>query len=367
LGGFVARHNGILVPVAVALAAKLAVLGLTYLLLNGPDAFLHDLASKWDGEHYLCIARQGYVPPSFYHNAGQDFPQVCNSIHFGSLFPLAINLFGGGDPGALLASNLASLAAVAVVAWHWGRRPALFLALFPSWLVFGSVGYSESLYVLLAALALAFLERPRRQVAAGAASALAMATRYLGGPPLLLASLPWGAWRAPRRYLALFLVAVSGLAFVLGFWWYTGRIEGYVFAQRSWGGSIGWPWDHFDWLLHGWFTTEGGTIAQGNLGPIDYAVRDLLFCVPVVWGLTVVFRRPASRPSAVYSLTIFAIALFTSGLPAAGLPRHILGAFPAIAALGDRLRERAAWLAYATLGVVGGTYGLVHHLRSFWA
>lgn len=426
----------IAVPVLVAALAKVAVLLLTFFVLQQPDDFQHRLAFQWDGEHYLCIAGntdplcdprgEGYQ----FHFEGEG-----DSVHFAFLYPLLIRLLGGSAFAALAISNVCSVAAVAVVAWHWGPRPALALALFPSWLVYGSVGYSEGLYVLLAAVGLALVERGR-QLAGGAAAGLAACARYLGGPALLLAMVPWsrsgqgtkwtrGLWAAVlsltglrfvawllrgippsfrwltavidglsflafgaaavlalvasalfvrvhardwRQWVAFTVVSIAGLALAAWMAWQTGETLGYYESQKPWGGKVSWPWEHFEWLLTGWFTLQGGPIAPwGNLSPIDFVVRDLLFLAPVTAGLVLLWRQGRASPSFVYSLVVVLIAVCTSGTPAAALPRYLLAAFPAIGAVGGAVRSPWAWSVYVVVGIALGTQGLAHHLFRYWS
>ncbi|HEX2066624.1 MAG TPA: hypothetical protein VHI93_07410 [Candidatus Thermoplasmatota archaeon] len=354
------RHADILVPVGVAAAAKLAMALLAYVLLDQDPNLLRRMAIVWDGEHYLAIARTGYQ---------HRFEGPGDSPHFAFLYPMVVRLLGSTEAVALLVNNLASLAAVGVVAWHLGRRPALFLALFPSWLVYGSVAYSEGLYVLLAAIALALWERSLGwgQAWGGLAAGAAAMARFMGGPALVAAAIPWGRWRSMPRWAGLALLGLCGAATWGWLWWATGDFLGYFAAQKAWGGEITWPWLHFDWLLHGWFTNQSGTLATGNLGPFDFAIRDLLFLVPSVWGLALLCRRPGGAPLVAYSLVILLTGVCTAGTPAAALPRYLVAGFPAIAILGTRLTSRGAWAAYATAAIVVATHGLGHHLYGYWS
>lgn len=358
-----------MVPVGAGLAGKILLLAITALLLDFPKTFWADLAWKWDGEHYLGIARTGYE---------WRFDGTGDSVHFAFLYPMVIRLFGGSEAAALLINNAASLAAIAVVALHLGRRPALFLALFPPFLVYGTVAYSEGLYLLLAALALWAWDRRRLEAPAGIAAGLATMARFMGGPALLVAALPWSRWKPFGR--AWTLPRLAGLALIglagFGLWVYfiaatgAGPKElwcGYCMAQKPWGGAIVPPWQHFFDLLYGSFTNQGGTIAQHNLGPLDFAIRDALFLVPFVWGLTLLWRRAEPATLFAYSAVVLLTGITLSGTPGAALPRYLLAGYPAIAIVGTRLTSRGAWASYAAAGVVLGAHGLAHHLYGYWS
>lgn len=331
---------------------------LAYVMLDRPDDLWHRIAWRWDGEHYLGIAENGYA---FRFDGSGD------SVHFAFLYPMLIRALGGSAFAAVAVNNVLSVAAVAVVAWHWGPRAGMAFALFPAWLVYGTVAYSEGLFVFLAAVAIVALERGQ-QLVGGLAAGLAACARYLGGPALLLAAFPWRAWQVPRRYAAFALVSLSGLAICAWMWYQTGEVLGYYESQKPWGGKVALPWMHFDWLLHGWFTLQGGSIQGGNLSPIDFVVRDVLFAIPIVAGLVLLWQRgAASTPSFVFSLVIFLTALCTSGTPAAAFPRYVSIAFPAIAALGASIRHPWAWYAYVLAAVMLAAHGLSHHLFGYWS
>jgi hypothetical protein len=391
------------VPAAiiVAVAAKLSLLVLTFTVAahaapgaTNPAAawglMMDDMASSWDGEHYLWIATEGYEWR--YDDSG-------DSVHFAFGYPTLMRPFCASDAdwtgpasatvgcktAALLINNLASVLAVAVVALHLGRRPAMFLALFPSWLVFGTVAYSEGLYVLLAALAFWAWDRRRHEWAGGLAAAGAAAVRFMGGPMLAVAALPWrgwnplGGWRSWSRWLAIAIVAAAGIGIWLYLWQATDPTAppwncGYCEAQRGWGGELVGPWARIDFLLNGWFTTQSceprslaGCLAQYNTGPIEFVLRDLLFVIPYAWGLVLLWRRPDGAGLFASCALVLALGLSIGGTPAAALPRYLLAGFPAIAIVGERLSSRAAWVAYASAGLLLGTHGMVRHLYGYWS
>lgn len=391
------------VPAAilVAVGAKLALLLLTFIVAahaapgaSNPAAawglMIDDMATSWDGEHYLWIATDGYEWR--YDDSG-------DSVHFAFGYPTLMRPFCSSDAdwtgpasatvackaSALLINNLASILAVAVVALHLGRRPAMFLALFPSWLVFGTVAYSEGLYVLLAALAFWAWDRRRNEWAGGLAAAGAAAVRFMGGPMLAVAALPWrawnplGGWKSWSRWLAIGLVAAAGIGIWLYLWQATDPTAppwncGYCEAQRGWGGELVGPWARIDFLLNGWFTTQSceprslaGCLAQYNTAPVEFVLRDVLFVVPYVWGLVLLWRRPDSAGLFASCALVLALGLSIGGTPAAALPRYLLAGFPALAIVGDRLSSRAAWIAYGSAGLVLGTHGMVRHLYGYWS
>ncbi|MFO1534614.1 MAG: hypothetical protein ABR586_03000, partial [Thermoplasmatota archaeon] len=215
------------------LGAKLAAALLAFALLDEePAAFLRHLSLAWDGVHYLHLAQQGYVM--------DQIPELGNPFAFPPLFPWLIRLFGAGDLAPLLVNNLASLAAVVAVTELLGPRAGLFFALFPVWLGYSTVGYSEGTFVLFAALAL--LALPRSAAAAGILTGVAALARYVAGGALALAGVWWlrRRWGALALYAGLVAAAAGGILL-----WHA--IQGgsplvYLKAQEVWGARLAWPW-----------------------------------------------------------------------------------------------------------------------------
>ncbi len=143
--------------------------------------------AKWDTQHYLAIAYDGYVQ-SF-----EGLPPVENRPAFFPLYPGVVHLFSGfgASPGLILIVAYAvSLAcffgALALLhrltAIELGERFAaptlLLLSFFPTALFFG-IPYSESMFLLLAVGAF-LAARTGHWAVAGIVLALASATRVPG-------------------------------------------------------------------------------------------------------------------------------------------------------------------------------------------
>lgn len=143
--------------------------------------------AKWDAQHYLAIAFDGYVES----HAG--LPPANEEPAFFPLYPGVVHLLSGfgASPGlVLIVAYLVSLSCFFAALTLLHRltvieigeryaRPALFLlAFFPTALFFG-IPYSESMFLLLAVGAF-FAARMGRWAIAGVILALASATRVPG-------------------------------------------------------------------------------------------------------------------------------------------------------------------------------------------
>jgi hypothetical protein len=346
-------------PVGVAgvyVALKVAVLAVSSWLLDSPSGFIESLSLRWDGAHYLAIAKDGY--PS------EGLPGLESPLAFPPLFPILIRLVGEGDLAPLIINSVAGAVATGLVAALMGWRAGLFFAAFPVWVAYSSVGYSEGLYVMLAAGALLLFERGH--VVGGAlVAALSPLARYSGAAAM--AGYGLGLLRADRRrgviVLAATAFAVAGTA--VWHWDAGGTAVAYFDAQRQWGAELAWPWQQLDWYLHGWFTNQ--ETVRAEVHPSYYALRNYAFVALAAYGCFLLLRRRSTRPLGLYAAVPTALTIAVVGTPAISTPRLLLAAFPAIAVLGDQIRTRAGWVTYGVVAFIGGCWVVTEHLTSFWA
>jgi Mannosyltransferase (PIG-V) len=143
--------------------------------------------AKWDAQHYLAIAYDGYVQS----HAG--LPPAGEAPAFFPLYPGVVHLLSGfgASPGlVLIMAYLVSLScffaalallhrlAVIEIGERYARPALLLLAFFPTALFFG-IPYSESMFLLLAVGAF-LAARTGHWAVAGVVLALASATRVPG-------------------------------------------------------------------------------------------------------------------------------------------------------------------------------------------
>jgi Gpi18-like mannosyltransferase len=286
-----------------------------------------------DAAWYLSIAKHGY---SF-------DPLGPSNVAFFPLLPLLIKgvaaLTGNVVIAGLVVANLAALGAILAL-WRWvraeagpaaGERAVLWLLVYPFSFFLHSI-YAESLFFLLATLALDASARGRR-LAAGLWGGLAATTRPMG--VLLSPALAWGLWsdwRAgrrlqPRDVIAVFLPAAGLGAYVA----YLGVAVGNPLA--SWTAHVvGWHVE-FQWTMAKYWSETYQIVTRlvriHNYTLLLDAMRVLL---PVIFiALTVqVFRRLGSVPG-IYATLAVAVAVFFAP---ESVGREFLAVTPAFAVLG---------------------------------
>ncbi len=332
---------------AIYVAAKLSLVLGVWLALGKPDGFMHALAASWDGQHFLDRARDGY-------GATADYA-------FPPLYPLLIRLLGGSDGAAVLIANIAGGVAVYMVARLWGFGPGVMFACFPTWLLFSTAAYSESLFVALACVALWQLrdaETTRQGAIAGVFAVLAIMTRYAGAVGFGVLG-AWILWR--RRKVGVGLAgagAVGGLVIAAWHRRATGDAGIYFEAQKEWGAELAWPWEQLDWLLHGWFTNQGAVMSSGD--PSLWVWRSLAFWLVAVAG-AVWLARDRRWPELAFSAPLVVLVASTIGTPAISLPRLMLAAFPAVAYAGHAMTARGA-VTYALFATAVAGWLMTGHV-----
>jgi len=213
--GRLARHD-LAAPIALALCSRAMVV----MLLVGLQAVatgLRDALSvfaAWDGWWYAHIAMSGYHATPVAHGlAGQPlydiaffpgWPALLSIVSLGGRLPL--DLVGGMLANALFVAAIA--VAYRAFAPRFGRQATLwglaFLAFTPAAYTF-SLAYTESLFLLLAALAL----QPAASVGRRTLCAVAASATRLVGPAVSLLALagPLRERRRPTLAEAVLLVA----------------------------------------------------------------------------------------------------------------------------------------------------------------
>ncbi len=311
------------------------------------------LFARWDSGWYEAIARSGYefAPDGRQH-----------SVAFFPLFPLLIRgLMHLGLPfgaaGALVA-NLSFMAAVVLfhrwVLGRYGARAACWTSAILAWCpysVFGTVIYTEGLFLLLSGATLAAFDRGRYGLAA-LFGGLAAATRIQG--VLLAPALLWAAFRERlglRAYGAA-VAAGTGLAAYVGYLAY--RFEeplAFLKAQSGWHSSIG--VNGREWL---------NLLSFGATGPAPE--NGVVKAVMIVGGIALLVAGRRRLTPSVLAFGLLSMGLIVASGSFASPDRYVYGALPVTLALGLTL-ERRPRVGYAVMAVFALAL-LAYSLKMAW-
>lgn len=333
---------------------------------------------RWDVEHFLKIATRGYSVDD-------------GTLSFHPLYPMLGKMVGAifGDHtllGLFLVSNVCCLlflfcferlARLDLTRDEAYRATCYSLLLPASFVLFAP--YTESLFLLLGALAL-LMARRGKWALAGLAGGLAALTRQQG--IFLLLPLAWEFWewsdRNPRKMIANWRGAVGLLltpAGLLAWLIYRALTLGDIVLDPQRPGT----------LIYGLIISRSATqiVEQQSLmapwkavwialGVPSYANRiDLgagtIYLLILIFGGRILWRL---RPSYfLYSLTTIAISfsLSTGNMESyMGLPRHCLLATPLALPLGVWGRNPAAGLSFTTIGIVCLFAMSLFYVGKFW-
>lgn len=344
--GFLQRHA---TPLAIGLASRLVSVALIATfgsqstggwprLTDADSAF-----AAWDAQWFLSIAESGYhADPLVPIGAGGYY-----DFAFFPAWPLLIRAVSLGviplEFTAVVISNL--LFVIAMVPIHgWLRqltghdaaatRGLALLAFGPAAYVW-SLGYSESLYLLLVGLAAWTL---RGRIARPMVVAVAQLTR-LTGSALSAAAAARALRDRDWSWSTLAVIGAGPLAFLawIGFVWaLTGEPAAYLRGSPSW------------YVLS---DTPAGvaSLVAGLQAPSAYYIVSLIIVTVVVVGAVQSLRLDLE--AGVYAtLTVAATVLLANWV---NMPRHALVAVPAFAVLGSRLPTGRAGRLLIALAVIG--------------
>ncbi len=321
------------VPVVVIVALSAAFLpthGAHHPIFS--HAPMLDAFARWDGVHYLEIARNGY--------RGTD-------VAFFPLYPVLIRIFGVLLRSDLVAAIAISNVAGLVAAYFLYRladaqydaatatRVVLYSALFPTAFFFSSA-YSESLFLALT-LAMFWSLRENRYLSAGFLGGLATLTRAEGVLLLVCYIVEilaperelWVAITTSarvRRHLAIgaAMIPAGLLAFMALLWILDGDPLAFTHVQAHWNRHLAFPWTTLWRSFH-------LVVASNDPPTIAMQGIELAFTTFLITTAIVGIRR--MRPSySAYAVMSIVVPLASSSLMST--PRFALVVFPAFFVLG---------------------------------
>jgi hypothetical protein len=296
-----------------------------------------ELFSHWDSNWYRSIATDGYE----YRSDGQQ-----HSIAFFPLFPFVVRaVMAVGLPFELagtLVNNLALLGTL-IILYLWvaetrGVYAAKWVAAVLVWCpssLFGTVAYTEGLFLLVTTAALKAFDRQHYGWAAFW-GALASATRVFGVS--LIPTFLFVAWRESRPPIA-YATGLAASGGLLLFCFYSavrfGDPLAFVHTQQG--------WEH-ESLLE--IVKNALALDQASL----VSVFALLGSVSLLWRLRTKMPSVTTAYGG-FSLLMLIAAGVTSGLSTASLPRYLYGIVSVSVGLGLWFACQPRWWGYITLGL----------------
>ncbi len=306
------------------------------------DAFLR-LGLLWDGEHFTRISVEGY------HNVS-DFafaPGLPALIYLVSLLGIKPAIAG------LIVTNTFGYLLLYIVYKHYGFRASLVLALFPVYVLYSTLNYSEAPAIFLMTLGL-FVIKSERYFVGSLIFGLSLIFRY---------AMVWGViglllyFVIILRKLSIILKSLVALAIpaiiIIAFFYIQGKTPlVYLEAQKAWDAGFKTPIAQLEWILHSWFTQMPWRLKSFPITPFIWLFRNLLFYTLFFYGFLVWIKRREiiSSLEVVVGMSMFLPLFFLTGVPVISIPRLLLPAYFLIIPLakvyfGDDISLAITWTA----------------------
>lgn len=341
------------------------------------------LGYQWDTRHFISIAENGYASPM-----GDTL-----LFSFAPLYPALIALSWGivGNPclAAVIVSNVfyfGSLPVCYLVArlymdYRFACLTTLILGVFPTYIAYGTFGYSEAPYTFFAMLTW-LLYKKDRMFLASVALTLSVFTRYVGLLALIVIfllstnakfrKLQPGSRMIQAIYRGqvwlMIPAAATGLLF-LYFQTISGNFLVVLASHASFDDHLTTPFGQFMWFFTGFFTK-----VNPSVNPVSLALERYIFTIPFfVLTLSLLKTKTASPEEnqmnaelGLYGLAYMLITLSTAGISAVASPRIMLSSWVTLLAL-HREMSKTAMIVLAFLFFVVGLWVAFRFETTFFA
>lgn len=348
-----------IIRILAALAIGKLVVLLAVFLVDRSTGFLQVMNTRWDSLIFESIATQGYTQSSYYA--------------FSPLYPALIKGLGLVVPHAwvsgLIITNVVSFVFPLILYRTFGYRTALMAAVFPTYLVFTTISYSDVITLVFLALSIMFMLQ-ERVIASSAAVSLAIFDSFH-----LTWTLPAYAYAVLRKKRVGLWRSPLSLSWQ-GYSYYFGSKSGQATTCRISrskavsGESISLRrLGQMKWILNGWLTSQPWEIFGFSLPPTYWLARNLLFEVFYLVGAFLILKTSDKHKVFLFVYTLVAIIplLLMTGTPAISIPRLLLPAFPVFYAYATVMKREKYYLVYLVLCLVLAAWVSVSQTYSFFA
>jgi hypothetical protein len=250
-----------------ALAIGKIIVLLAVFLYNPTPDFLETMSTDWDSQIFQSIAIGGYEHVKYYA--------------FSPVYPVLIRVLEFIIPSVwvsgLIITNILSFIFPLVLRKAFGLKTAFITILFPTYLVFTTIPYSDVIVLVFLALSLLFIMR-EKLMASSAMLSLAVISVFRAA--IILPAYAFEVLKTRRLKNLVFFIApaVAGGLILLWFQLGTGDFMAYFSIQGSyWDVHSATPVGQVKWLMEGWFTAQTWAVAGIELTPLYWLLRNLIF------------------------------------------------------------------------------------------
>ncbi len=341
--------------------------------ITGTPEILLALANRWDSNHFLEIARNGYP-------IGVESDLL---FAFAPVYPWMVAIVGQvvGSlylSGVIVSNTFYFLTIIAffkVARLYTDYREACFLTLsfglFPTFLSYGTLAYSEAPFLFFAISSWYFFKKESYFICA-IFTTFSILTRYISGflfliyGVIILSNLI-DKYKKEKSFVKAFnfrwfwfsIPLVSVVAFFLYLQSLTGSFFAAFEAHGWFGDSLATPYHQFRWFFEGYFT-------QNNPGvePILLMLLRYMFTIPFFFLALTLFKDDVEL--GIYGVLFMWITLSMEGISGIASPRIMLSAWVAILAFKGRMSS-AIYIVMSIMFFFVGVWVMYQFQLTFFA
>jgi len=292
---------------------------------------LEEMATRWDSAIYEHIALYGYTS-DYYYAFSPVYPTLIRLLNY-----IVQNVW----LSALIITNLLSYICPIIVYELFGFRTALLFELFPTYLLFSTIPYSDVISLTLLALSMLLLKSNRKsyEVLSGVALAVAIMNLYV-----LALTIVYYLYN--KKYLAsLIAILLAGIVIIPWYWINLGSPFVYLTIEaKYWGSGFANPYSQAVWILTGPITKEPWSFLGFTIPTYLWLVRNMIFEAFYVYG-TIKLRNELR----IFSLSIILPDFFLTGVASLSIPRFLLQDFVVFSNFGKIINTETKTLIYLSL------------------
>lgn len=340
--------------------------------IEGTPNIILALANRWDSHHFLEIARNGY-PVGVESDLLYAFAPV-----YPWMIALANHVFGNLYVSGVVVSNifyfLSIVAFYKVARMYTDNQTSALLALvfgmFPTYLVYGTLAYSESSYLFFAISSWYFFKK-EQYLPCAIFTTLSILTRYISGLLVVIYGViilsKWiDRYHEEKslvksfdfRVLWFLITGVSVTAVFLYFQSLTGSFFAAFDAHAWFGDSLATPYHQFRWFFEGYFTV------MNDVEPLLLMLKRYMFTMPFL-ALTLILLKDDVELG-IYGILFMWFTLSMEGISGIASPRIMLSAWVAFLALKNRMSS-ALYIVLAVMFFFTGVWVMYEFQLTFFA
>ena len=341
--------------------------------MMGTPPILLALANRWDSQHFLEIARNGY--PS-----GVEGDLL---FAFAPVYPAMVAVVAQAVGNLYLAGVIVSnvFYILSIIAFYKVARMytdyvescllALIFGMFPTYLVYGTLAYSESVFLFFAITSWYFFKK-EQYLPCAVFTTFSILTRYISGllVPIygvILLSKMIDRYREGKSILKAFdirwlwfgITGISVIAVFLYFQSLTGSFFAAFDAHAWFGDRLATPFHQFIWFFEGYFTQ-----INPGVDPFLLMLQRYMFTIPF-FALTLLLLR-GDAELGLYGVLFMWIVLSMEGISGIASPRIMLSAWVGILAFKGRA-SRSLYVVMSVMFFFVGVWVMYQFQLTFFA